>query len=302
MSININITSSTDKLIANAKASGSLKHIITDKERKTFQLGGKNLKDAVKKYFGKKPGQAWLHGPTPMENRVKDLYKHYGWEEVQVVLEPVEAKVLSVNSKPEIIETQELKNESSKKGTFKAEISQSVNNTTESSWTTGGAFSIKQKISYGINFEGIGVSGETSFSYSKSWGEGGKKSTSVTLGSSSGLDVELLPNESVLVKLSANRGTMKVRVTYNAYLIGCTAVNYNPPHKGHHFWPLPIGKVMSKAGIPNAIKSTEDIEIGFYGNTEVELKDKKSGKLKATYSIADTPAINSAMSVDAPLN
>jgi hypothetical protein len=35
--------------------------------------------------------------------------------------------------------------------------------------------------------------------------------------------------------------------------------------------------------------STEDIEIGYYSNSKIELKDKKTKTLKAAYVLADAP-------------
>jgi len=95
----------------------------------------------------------------------------------------------------------------------------------------------------------------------------------------------------VIAELTASRGVMKVRIRYNAYLIGQSAVNYNPTYKGHHFWALPIGSVMSGGGLTNSVKSTEDIEIGYYSNSKVELKNAKTGELKMARSLADVPAV-----------
>ena len=72
---------------------------------------------------------------------------------------------------------------------------------------------------------------------------------------------------------------MKVRITYLAYLTGNTAINYNPTFKGHHFWALDIGGVMQAGSIPNSIQFTEDIEVGYFSNSKVELRDP-TGKLK----------------------
>lgn len=66
---------------------------------------------------------------------------------------------------------------------------------------------------------------------------------------------------------------MKVRVTYNAYLTGDVAANYNPTFKDHHFFALDIAEVMQAGGITNSQVITEDIEIGFYSNATVNLSD-----------------------------
>jgi hypothetical protein len=105
--------------------------------------------------------------------------------------------------------------------------------------------------------------------------------------------VELDPGESVEAELIANRGVMKVRIVFNAYLIGSTAVNYNPVYKEHHFWALDIGGVMGAGSIPNTKQYTEDMEIGFYSNSKVELKDPSTGQVKATFLAGAVPGAQS---------
>jgi hypothetical protein len=79
---------------------------------------------------------------------------------------------------------------------------------------------------------------------------------------------------------------MKVRIVYKAYLIGSTAINYNPTFKDHHFWALDIGSVMGAAGLTLTKEFTEDIEIGYYSNSKIELLNVK-GQVKATFFAAD---------------
>jgi hypothetical protein len=71
-------------------------------------------------------------------------------------------------------------------------------------------------------------------------------------------------------------------------LIGVTAVN-NPTFKDHHFLALDIGQVMAASGISNLTSITEDIEIGFYSKSAIELKDS-SGGMRTAFSAAAKPA------------
>ena len=73
---------------------------------------------------------------------------------------------------------------------------------------------------------------------------------------------------------------MKVWITYRAQLTGNTAINYNPTFKDHHFWALDIGGVMQSGGLNNSIQFTEDIEVGYFSNAKIELRDPQ-GKLKS---------------------
>ena len=278
MGIDITITAGPDSNTSHVSATGSVQHVITDKERGTFGLSDSALKSAVASYFGKAPNDAYLRSPTPWG----DLYKTYSWPQVQTILNVESSEILGITSEPVIVKTQEFVNNSSKTGIFDVAISDQVENTASNQWSTGGELSIEEKISYSIDFIGE-AKGEVSLKYSQSWGIGGSHSSSVTVGSTSGVTVELEPGESVVAELSASRGVMKVRLRYNAYLTGYVAVNYDPTYKDHHFWALPVGDVMKSGGIPNSVKSTEDIEVGYYSNSKIVLRDKSSGVQKATY-------------------
>jgi hypothetical protein len=75
-----------------------------------------------------------------------------------------------------------------------------------------------------------------------------------------------------------------VRLVYRAYLFGTTAINYNPTFKDHHFFALDIGQVMAAGGIANTQTITEDIEIGYYANSQIELRDPVSSERQAVFS------------------
>jgi len=269
MGININITASGDKGACKAEASGSIQHIVTDQERKTFGINDGALKNAIGKYFGKNPNDAYVHSPTPWG----DLYKTHRWAQVQTVLVPVRAEILGITSVPDILATKTFSNKSTVKGTFNASISQEITNTVGSTWSTGGTLSISEALEVGVDIEIIKGKSTTTIGYSQSWDVGGSKSKSSTVGSESGVSVELDPGQSIEAQLSASKGTMKVRVTYKAVLQGSVAVNYDPTFKDHHFWALPISNIMSAGGMSNEVISTEDLDIGFYSNGKVEIKN-----------------------------
>ncbi|MDI1251196.1 MAG: hypothetical protein PSV13_20200 [Lacunisphaera sp.] len=259
------------------KASGSVQHVITDKERGSFGIEDRALKEAVDAYFGEKPNDAYVKSPA----RSDDLYKKYDWPQVQTVVGVTGARILSVTSKPVIVSTQTFTNHSSKAATFNCAISQSVQTTTESNWSTTDTVEVGQKIEYGVSFIAE-VKGETSLTYSHSWGQGGSQSESVTVGSDSGVSVELQPGESVKATLTASRGELSARVSYEAHLIGDAAVNYNPTHKGHHFWGLGIQGIMGAKGITNSKTYTEDITVGFYTDSMIEVVNATTNTKMAT--------------------
>jgi hypothetical protein len=97
------------------------------------------------------------------------------------------------------------------------------NNTTTHTWQTGGQFSIGQNFTYNVEFLGTRGGGEASLSYEQSWGIGGQQSKSTQVTSSGGVTVDLGPGKAVLAELTASKGTMRVRIRYNAYLTGLLA-------------------------------------------------------------------------------
>ena len=97
------------------------------------------------------------------------------------------------------------------------------------------------------------------------------------------------PGESVEAVLTASRGVMKVRIVYLAHLTGSTAVNYNPTYKDHHFGSSHY-RCYGCCKPLNYQEFTEDIEIGYYSDAKIELRDP-TGQLKATFLAANKPAI-----------
>lgn len=279
--ITVSIEAGKDQESSTVIASGSTQHIITDKERDTFHIQDTELKNAVGKHFGKNPKDAYVKSPTPWN----DLYTTYGWPQVQTVLVVKSSEIIGVTSEPVILNTVPLINNSSKPGTFHADTTVEVTNTTETNWSNSNSIETSQSIDYHIGFLGTGGGGETSMSYSHIWGQGGSESETIKVGSSQGVSVELDPGEAVDVVISASKGVLQVRITYEAHLIGDTAVNYDPVYKDHHFHDFGIGDVMQDGGIINSVEIKEDIEVGYFANATVEMRDHESGKTIAKFSL-----------------
>ncbi|CAH0403637.1 unnamed protein product [Chilo suppressalis] len=267
--ISVNVVASDNEAERAVELAGNNVDIISDNERSTFQLSDSRLKDAVRANFGKRPDDAYLRSPTPWG----DLYSSYDWPQVTRTLSPQKATILEVSSQPTIVLTQHFENNSTKPATFTAKIQQSVQNTVTSSWEKGGELTVGQDIEYGFDIKAVSVGGKTSFSFTSKWGESVSKSESVTVGSESGVTITLDPHQSVVAELYATRGSMRIKVDYEATLSGVTAINYSKPYQGHHFWALAINSVMSSGNIPRSVKSSEVIKMGYYSNSHVVIKD-----------------------------
>lgn len=282
----ISILAGKDKASSSVQVEGSVKHIITDEERATFGLSDLQLKQATAKYpffNGQQPDAAYLHNPTPPYGN------NYGdWPQVQTTLVYSSAEILGITSKPVALKTQTFTNDSSEPATFTVSISDSVSETASSNWSTGGTLTVGQKISYKIGFLGSGAGGETSLSYSQSWGIGGSNSKTVTVGSQSSVSVTIPPNKAIIASLSASRGVMTVRIRYNAFLTGYTYAYYKKEYKGYHSWGTPLPAIMANSDIPNSIESTEDIEIGYYSDSKIEIKDADTNEFLSTHFLSES--------------
>ncbi len=263
----ITIVAGADMNSSSVEATGEVQEVITDDDRKTFNIEDSSLKSAVEKYFGKKPSDAYVKSNTPWG----DLYTKYNWTQVQRVTKVHSAKILEITSTPSILSSKTLSNDSNVTATFNASISETVSNSTASNWSEEDSVSVSQEFSYDVSFLGSGGGGKTSFDYTHTWGQGGSEQLSIDVGSEEGISVTLKPGQSVVAELNASRGKMKIQIVYKVYLTGTVAVNYNPTYKGHHFWDLGISGVMQSGNISNEILVTETIELGYYSNGEVVL-------------------------------
>jgi hypothetical protein len=252
-------------------ATGETFHVITDLERKTFDIEDARLKQAVATYFGKAPNDAFVRSPTPWD----DLYKTYNWEQVTLHLRVADAQITGITSNPVIVKTQTFKNNSSKTATFDCSISDDVSDTMEANWSTTLGISVTQSITYGGTF----VGGSTDLTFSADFQQGGSNAHTVTVGQTAGVMVDLEPGEAVKATLRADEGKLQARVTYDAYLSGVAAVNYNPTYRDHHFWALGVSGVLPAAGLPTVRKMVVDIEVGFFANGEIVLEDDKGRRV-----------------------
>jgi hypothetical protein len=266
--LSVDIVATTSAQSSSVNVTGRIEHVITDKERTSFKLNDAQLKAAINAYFGRAPNDAYVRSPTPWG----DLYTSYGWPQIKTVLLPKSAQILEITSEPVVVARNTFINNYNRETTFNTSITTSATNTSESNWSESNTIEVSQMIKYELGFLGTGGGGETTLSYSRGWGVGGSNSTSITVGSTSGAEVPVVPNWGVQSLISASRGTMKVRITYEAHLEGCTVVNYNPAHQGHHFWCLGIEGVMQAGGITNSIEFTETIEVGFFANDNIVVK------------------------------
>jgi hypothetical protein len=279
--IEINVVAAAQQNESSVSVSGRNVAVISDTERNTFKIQDSGLKNAVEKYHGKRPDDAYVRSPTPWG----DLYQTYNWPQVTTTLRPVRGRIVSFQSQPSIIKTQYFENNSSIPGEFNVQISESVANTISTTWTKGGEVSVGQEINYGFDIKVVSVGGSTTFEYTSSWGQSVEKSETITVGSESGVTVTLQPGQKIVAELSATRGAMQIQVDYEASLSGRTAVNYKKPYQGHHFWGLEINAVMTSGGLSRTSSSTEVLKMGYYSESRVVIRDARTLKVLYVFPV-----------------
>jgi hypothetical protein len=270
LGLTVSIVAGPDVQSSRVTASGTLMHLVTDRERATFGIGDAALKNAIGSFMGRNPDDLYVRGPTPWG----DLYTTYGLEETKAILTVKSAQILDITSQPTVLNRVEFINDGNQFPViYNVGATQEVAHTVETNWSSTHGVDFNQTISYEVGFLGTGGGGQTSLSYSYQWGQGGSESYSYTTGTSQGATVEVPPQGAVEAVLSASRGTMRVRIRYNVSLQGMVAANYYPRHQDHHFWFWNLADVMAYAGISNSREYVEDIEIGYFANARVVIRD-----------------------------
>ena len=262
-----------DEASSSVHASGFMKHLITDAERKTFDIdvvSGKNTKlhKAVEKYYGGTVHGAWVKKKAHSD---PELYAHYKWPEVQTTLRPIQAYIVGAEPVTSGVANTCLINNSDTAQPFKTDLSSTVTNSSTSSWQNSVSLSFTEDITVTAGVPGDTVSEKSSMTIAESYGVGGQDTLATSISSSLGVTPTVQPNSALYAQLNATLTKLRVRVKYEATLSGCTAVNYNPKHKGHHFYCFDINSVLKAAGKKTKYETTQDIIVDSYANGDVIL-------------------------------
>ncbi|KAB8032067.1 ETX/MTX2 family pore-forming toxin [Fluviispira multicolorata] len=274
MPISFDIVVGADRSSSNVTAIGYESHIIRQDERELFQIGkNSQLLDVVENHSGNRPEDVNL---TNSDEPWGSLYDKYDWQPVTSNYMIKDIVVTEIKQVPVIIANKVFENKSRKIATYNASISDSVANTVESTWNTSNKISAGFSIKGKVQVYGAEVEPSLSFGFEHAWGKGGTTRQMTTVGSTTGLSVTLNPNESVIAELVATRGKMNVKIKYYLILTGFAAVNYFPEFKGHYFWAYPINNILNGEKYKVI---TENIQIDYYSNAKVVLKDMKTSRV-----------------------
>ncbi|XP_068624357.1 spherulin-2A-like [Battus philenor] len=253
--------SEIDKTV-NIEFTGTDKNVLSETERKTFDLDEDTLMMNTLKFFGKRPDNVYIRSPTPFG----DLYKTYNWEEVVRTLTPMQGRVLNITSETITVASQNFENNDSKPKTFNLGLTKHLENTVSSLWTKDGDLTVNNGINYSIRL------GNATISYTSLWGLNTEKSTTMLMGSND-MQLILLPGQKVTTELLATKFTITLEMEYTATIAGTVAVNYKDSFKDHHFWALDVDEMMSDSGMASTAKSKETIDIVFHMNPDIVVFD-----------------------------
>ncbi|WP_294330362.1 hypothetical protein [uncultured Sphingomonas sp.] len=271
MAFNVQIVYGKDVASSSVKATGEDIRPLTKDLYPIFGLTDDLLKKAVEAYLGKLPDAVYVADPTP-----DNWYATNSWEAIVIRLKPVKAEIVSIDTAISQLKSQVFKNNSSKTASFDVSITDDVSDTVDSNWSETKSFGVSQSVNYGTSF----IGGDTSITFQADFQVGGSKSRTVSMGQSSGVMVDLAPGESVTANLIASKGTMKVRVVFEAYLTGVIAAYYKGVFKWKHVWPVDIAGALEALNGSHTLRVTNEIAIDYFSSGEIVLEDTLGKRIR----------------------
>lgn len=255
ISLDVSIDQNKEVLIVH---SGFDENIIDDKDVSLFKIDKANLEQALNKHFGKVPDDFYL--------------KTYKEDDVTRVLSIESVKIKNNERKHVIIKNLYLKNDSNKTMQINPSIRHTVENTLTIGWSNAEEYS--QKFESNVNFVLAKDDGSTRFSYESKLGVGTNRSETSAIGSSSGLEIGLAPDQALNAVLSADVGILEIEVQYKMFLRGYVTCRFETPFRGQNFWKVPIQDVMASGGIENEETIYGTLRFDYYIDAPVQIFDK----------------------------
>lgn len=269
MPIKIDINAGHDAGSSSVSFEGDEIELISDEDRKAFNLSDSKMLDAIGVLQGQRPGKLYM--------RDHPHFAQYGWSETQRVLNVKSTKVLSLEVKPVALISNSYENmRGDKPTTHTATLAYSAALSKASTWKVGTKISVAQKISYKIGVPSNEVGGETSFGLESSFGVGGTETRTSTITTTNAVNLVLDPGQAATAVLSASQGTLRIQVEYDVYLQGRVHYSYDYPVDGHYHWSQDTDDLLTQMGVANHQTVTEILEIGFYSDAKVTVRDTET--------------------------
>ncbi|XP_023938323.1 spherulin-2A-like [Bicyclus anynana] len=259
--------SATNEKERDVRIAGSYVDLIDDVQKQAFELTEENLKKSISSYFGWAPDNVYLRNPTPWGG----LYKSLNWEPVKRVVLPKKATILTVETKPELIKIKSLNNDDSEKKVYNEKIEHHFETTVSSTWDENALEG--EDIHYHFDMKKPEVT--KYFGFTAKLGENTFKTLPINIEKE--LMITLEPKQNAKIEVLATKEIMKIRVDYETGLVGAVAMNYDKEYKGHRFWAMDINTVLEAGGMRKNLQSSEVIDVVYYKDAKVLVKDVETG-------------------------
>jgi len=242
------------------------------------------LWEASKYIFGRPPNDMWLSDPTGGQFRGKGYEINEDWEPVVMRRTFRSAKILSLDTTPEILAAVRHDNsKSSVAAPFNASLSREVANSLEISEETSLAIGISHTVGVEVGSEASGVKAkaETTISTEASRSQGKTEGKTKTLTAGQGVEVTVPAGKIMRSVLYAAFGQAAFLVYYDVELSGDAYFYFKKAGwdgKGHHR-TVPVQellRVMRDAynyPAPAQVTASARVEIGVFGDSYTALED-----------------------------
>ena len=246
-------------------------HVITDDEIGKFQLRDRGrIQDRIEKDWGRRPHEIYFKDSPKMPWKSEDAsYARFGWHQLRTQLCAVRARLLDISTQTVTIASQTFENNNDAPATFTAEVHREVTNRVNRTWNAQVTAGFTQSISYEIGGDAVGgsVGGETTFSFEASYGQGGEKERSETVGTQTGVEVSLDPGKKASAQLVVAKGVIRAQVDYEVRVDGQVFIDFGKKKfKGHHFYADALNKAW---GGTVGERRSEQLQIEHYSNAHV---------------------------------
>lgn len=205
----------------------------------------------------------------------------------RVVMKPTHAEILEITSQPEIVDKQIFDARSESEPTdFHAAISDSVTNSVETNWSSSVSIGVSTTVEVEVGTDIIDAKAKRSLTISMdtSYGRGGSKASSTSLGVDTQIREELKPGELAVAALSVSRGTLTAAVDFATILTGCIRLVFANKHHKHPFWVTPAG---GGAGYPALSICVPILDLLAFADARFRNATVKSRQIEKTGFFAD---------------
>lgn len=260
---------------------GTEKHNITDDERNGFQVLDEQLKKYINISEGKAPDYVYVRSPTPPHG---DMYAKK-WRDpkfvdaIRVIVEPKNMKILNNYTESAMLRREFFENNS----TNPVECTGLLNTHTEHkathSWIQNHSIRFGFELDWKMHYFDVEGVEHISMEYKVQFGESHTESRMIKSSAPNTVKVSLSPGTSAVATIEAKKTTVNVEIDYQIRLDGWVTSYFNEEIRDSYRWAHKIISLLRNASIPTHWESKELIEIVFYSDIRVVIRDDitKSG-------------------------